>query len=144
MNVKGVWALSICALISITTAIAHLSCIFLGPSCYRAQLAPQVIVQSAVDGTLLAPIGTAIVSFLFVTCGLFATSGAGYIKRLPLLNLALITIACLCILRGLSTIPESFMFPEMVSAFSISAGIIWFITGLLFAYGYICIRRVNS
>lgn len=144
MELKGILALTIGAMISIATALAHLSCIFLGPACYKAQLAPPKIVQSAVDGTLLAPMGNLLVSSLFVACGLFALSGAGLIKRLPLQNLALITISGICILRGLSTVPASYMFPEVVSNVSIIAGTTWFITGLLFAYGYMCVRRESS
>lgn len=141
MNTKGGWALIICALIALVTAISHISCIFLGAACYQAQLAPAQIVQSATDGTLLAPLATLTVSLLFILCGLFALSGASFIKKLPFQNLALLTIAILCTLRGLSTVPLSFLFPEIVSDFSLIAGAIWFITGLLYAYGYICVRK---
>ena len=144
MNPKGVISLLIAAMIATGTAIAHLSCIFLGPTCYKAQLAPPQIVQSAIDGTLIAPVGTVIISSLFLVCALFAVSGAGFIKRLPLLNIALITIAVLCIFRGISTIPASYLFPDMVSVFSIVAGFIWFLTGVLYLYGYRCVRKVRS
>lgn len=144
MNKKSIWALSIGALVAFITAIAHLSCIFYGPACYQAQLAPQAIVQSAIDGTLLAPVGTIIISLLFIACGLFALSGAGFIKKLPLLHLALSTIAGLCILRGISTIPASYVFPELVSSVSIISGATWFVTGLLFAYGYLSIKGSSA
>lgn len=99
-------------------------------------MAPPELVQSSKQGTLLAPIATLVISGMFILCGLYALSGAKIIKQIPLTHLALVGIAGLCILRGLSTIPLSFIFPEMVSAFSIFAGIIWFITGLLYAYGF--------
>lgn len=143
MNSKGVIALSIGALIATSTAIAHLSCIFIGPSCYKAQLAPPYIIRSAIEGTLVAPIGTAVVSSLFLACALFAVSGAGLIKRLPLLKLALVTISVLCILRGLVTIPSSFFFPAMASTYSLVAGIVWFVAGCLYLYGYRCVSQVS-
>ncbi|MGI0119618.1 hypothetical protein [Zooshikella sp. RANM57] len=144
MNNKGVWALVIAAIITISTAVAHMSCIFLGPSCYSAQMAPQVVIQSAIDGTLIAPITTVFISILFITCGVFALSGAGILKKLPLLKLALASIATLCLLRGISTLPLSLLYPDKVSMFSISAGIVWFITGGLFMYGWICTHHVRT
>jgi hypothetical protein len=144
LNTRGIVTLLVAAFIASGTAIAHLSCIFLGPTCYKAQMAPPQIVQSAIDGTLVAPIGTVVVSLLFLTCALFAVSGAGYIKRLPFLNSALITISILCIVRGISTIPSSYLFPEMVSSFSIMAGVVWFFVGVLYLYGYRSVRRSCS
>ena len=61
----GIVALSLAASIALFTVIAHMSCIFLGPACYQAQMAPPIIVQSAIDGTLIAPIGTTFISLLF-------------------------------------------------------------------------------
>ncbi|WP_206052594.1 hypothetical protein [Neptunomonas marina] len=144
MNLKGVLALSIGALIAIATAVAHLSCIFLGPSCYQAQMAPPEIVQSATEGTLLAPMATLIISFLFLVCAVFAMSGAGFIKKLPFIEPVLATISGLSLLRGLATIPSSYAFPEMVSAFSITAGLIWFVAGLLYFYGFRSLRQPSS
>ncbi|SMF19825.1 hypothetical protein SAMN02745866_01223 [Alteromonadaceae bacterium Bs31] len=143
MNSKGIIALSLGAAISAGTGIAHMSCIFLGPACYKAQLAPPVIVRSAVDGTLLAPVGTVLISSLFFACAIFAASGAGFIKKMPLLSLALLTIAILCVLRGLATIPSSYFFPEFVSTFSLLAGFIWFVTGCLYLYGFYCVRKAS-
>ena len=141
---KATIALLGAAAIAAITAVAHLSCIFFGPTCYEAQMAPPQIIQSSIDGTLLAPIGTIFVSLLFLSCALFAISGAGYIKKLPLLNKALLCISVLCILRGLMTIPLSFLFPEMVSSFSITAGCTWFIAGSLYFYGYFNLRQSAS
>lgn len=132
---KGAVALMLAAAIAMFTAVSHLSCIVLGPSCYKAQMAPPEIVQSAIDGTWLAPVGTSMVAALFVLCGLYALSAAGRIRRLPLLKLGVYSIAGLCVVRGIATLPLSLMFPEMVSAFSIVAGAVWFITGLLFVFG---------
>ena len=113
-----------------------MSCIFLGESCYRSQLAPEVIIQSAVNGTLLAPVGTTFISTLFLVCAIYALSAANVIMKLPLLKTAIYSISILCILRGLATIPLSLTYPEMVTSFSIIAGAIWFISGVLFFLGF--------
>ncbi|EWH08387.1 hypothetical protein DS2_17637 [Catenovulum agarivorans DS-2] len=83
------------ALIAVFTAIAHMSCIYLGPSCYQAQMAPPDLIESAQNGTLLAPIATVIVSALFLICGLFALSAAQIITRLPFLTAASYSISAL-------------------------------------------------
>ena len=121
-NKVGQLFLSIVAGIAILTAIAHISCVFLGENCYRSQLAPEVIIQSAVNGTLLAPVGTTFISLLFLLCAIYALSAANMIIKLPLLKTAIYSISILCILRGLATIPLSLTYPEMVSSFSIIAG----------------------
>ncbi|WP_440903075.1 hypothetical protein ACMZOO_09170 [Catenovulum sp. SX2] len=138
MYKKNISTAMLCAFAAIAgfTAFAHMSCIYLGPSCYQAQMAPTELIESAKNGTLLAPIATVFVSALFVICGLFALSAAGLIKRLPLLTTASYSISAVCLVRGLATIPLSFIFPQMVSGFSVVAGITWFIAGLLFLIGF--------
>ena len=135
-NKVGLLFLSIAAVIAILTALAHMSCIFLGESCYRSQLAPDVIIQSAVNGTLLAPVVTTLISSLFLLCAIYALSAANIIMKLPLLKTAIYSISILCILRGLATIPLSLTYPEMVTSFSIIAGLTWFISGVLFFLGF--------
>ena len=77
---KGFVALLLGALIAIVTAVAHMSCIVIGPSCFKAQLAPPHIVRSAMEGTSTAVIETIIVSSLFLACAFFAISGAAVIS----------------------------------------------------------------
>ena len=136
MDFKVKIALSLAALISVLTAIAHLSCIVLGPACFEAQMAPPALVESATNGTMLAPVATLIIAGLFIVCGIFALSAIGIVTRLPYVRPALLLISVVCLLRGVATIPLSFMYADMVSTFSLSAGFAWFFTGLLFAYGY--------
>lgn len=140
----GAYALVLAAFIAVFTALAHASCIILGPSCYQAQMAPDQIVQSAIDGTWVAPIGTLAISFLFMLCAAYALSAAGILRRLPLLNLGIHCIAALCVVRGFATVPLSLMFPDMVSSFSVFAGLLWFLTGLLFFFGYRYARQSNT
>ena len=135
-NKVGLLFLIIAAGIATFTALAHMSCIFLGESCYRSQLAPEAIIQSAVDGTLLAPLGTTFVSSLFLLCAVYALSAADIIPKLPLVEVAIYSISALCILRGLATIPISLAYPEAVSRFVITSGAIWFISGVLFLVGF--------
>lgn len=43
----GITLLFLAAIIAFGTALAHFSCIFFGPECYSAQMAPKFIVESA-------------------------------------------------------------------------------------------------
>jgi len=140
-NSLGVVALLAVAGIALFTAIAHLSCIVLGEACYRAQLAPEVIVKSAVSGTWVAPVGTVLISSLFVICAVYAISAAKLIKPTPLLKLSIFTISGLCVLRGVVTIPIVFLFPDKITTFVLIAGFVWFLSGVLLISGYFLVNQ---
>ena len=67
----GLLLLVLAVLITMGTGTAHLSCIYFGPQCYAAQIPPAIIVESAVNGTYLAPTGTMFVSGIFIVLGLY-------------------------------------------------------------------------
>lgn len=142
MNYKfGLGCLVVAAIIAIFTALAHLSCIYFGPACYSAQMAPPIIIKSAEAGTLLAPLGTILVSAIFVILGLYALSAAKIIAQLPLLKIGIYSIAFVCVVRGLLPILFWFAHPEKISQQVIYVGLIWLLTGLLYFFGY---KTVNK
>ena len=122
--------------IASTSAIWHLLCIFGGPSWFAFARAPQQIIDSAVQGTLLAPIGTVIIASLMFACTVFAFSAVGLIRKVPLLKSALITIAILCTFRGLIAIP-TFVTSSGVDIWQILASTVWFYVGICFITGSI-------
>jgi hypothetical protein len=122
--------------IASAAAIWHLLCILGGPSWFAFARAPQLIIESAQQGTMLAPIGTVIVASLMFACTMFAFSAVGLIRKVPLLKSALITIATLCILRGLIAIP-TFTTPTGLDIWQIVASIVWFYVGICFVTGSI-------
>jgi hypothetical protein len=122
--------------IASASAIWHLLCIFGGPSWFAFARAPQQIIDSAQQGTMIAPIGTVIVSSLMFACSVFAFSAAGLIRRVPLLKSALITIAILCTLRGLIGIP-TFVTSTGLDIWQIVASTVWFYVGICFIAGSI-------
>jgi len=144
LNLKGKLLLVIASGIATFTAIAHLSCLYFGPKCYELQLAPNEVFQSAIDGTWLAPIGNIFISSLFLLCACYALSGADIIRKFPFLKLGINTIATICILRGIVILPLSFIYPERTTTVSVVAGITWFVTGLLFFYGYRYALRTST
>jgi hypothetical protein len=75
-----------------------------------------------------------IVLILF-TWSLYALSGAGVIKRLPLSRLALITITAIFLLRGVSFVGLMPVFPENSLTFWLVSSAICLLIGGLFAVG---------
>ena len=122
--------------IASASAIWHLLCILGGPSWFAFARAPQQVIDSSQQGTLLAPIGTVIVASLMFACTVFAFSAVGLIRKVPLLKSALITIAVLCTLRGLIAIP-TFVTPTGLDIWQIVASIVWLYVGICFVAGSI-------
>lgn len=68
--------------LSVFAAVAHISCIDIGETYSRAQIAPEPIVRSAIEGTLLATLGTIVIfviSALLLPCAAYALSAANLI-----------------------------------------------------------------
>jgi len=118
------------------SALWHLLCILGGPSWFVFARAPQSIIDSAQQGTLLAPVGTIIVAGLMFACTVFSFSATGLIRKIPLLKSALITISLLCILRGLIAIP--FLVTSAgLDIWQIIASSVWLYVGICFMSGSI-------
>jgi hypothetical protein len=122
--------------IAAASAIWHLLCILGGPSWFAFARAPQQIIDSAQQGTLLAPLGTIVVAALMFACTAFSFSAAGLIRKIPLLKSALITIALLCIVRGLIAIPI-LMTPTGLDVWEVIASSVWLYVGICFLVGSI-------
>ena len=133
---QGIALLVIAALMAMLTAVAHLSCIFLGPQCFEAQMAPPSIVESAKAGTLLAPLGTIVVSTIFVVLGCYALSGARVIRQLPLLSFGIYAIAAVCVIRGILPILFWIWYPSKVTETILIVGLVWLLVGLCYFFGY--------
>lgn len=134
-NLISIICFVLCALITFSTAFAHLSCLYFGPTCYSAQMAPPIIVESAKTGTLIAPLGNLIVSGIFISWGLLALSVSGLFRDIPYARHVCALIAFLCVIRGLLPIQLWLRKPENIDAISVIVGFVWLLTGLLYAVG---------
>ena len=120
--------------IASASALWHLLCILGGPSWFEFARAPQQIIDSAQQGTLLAPIGTITVSSLMFACTVFAFSSAGLIRKVPLLKPALITISFIYTSRALIAIPIMIT-PDGYDIWEIVASSVWLYVGVCFIVG---------
>lgn len=117
-------------------AAIHIGAIFGGAAWYAFFHAPPSIVVSAQAGTWPAPVSALVIAALMAICGAYAFSAAGVVRRLPLLRTALITIAGICLLRGLLLIPLAVKRPDLVDTFEAVAAAIWALAGIGFAVGF--------
>jgi hypothetical protein len=90
---------------SLALAALHILIIVIGSRAYlyfgRADLA-----EAASGGSLYPPLVTLVITITLAVWGLYAYSGAGLLRRLPLLRIGLVTIACIYTLRGLVLVAD--------------------------------------
>lgn len=129
------WVYLAAAIAALGAAI-HVAAIFAGPSWYAFFGAWPAVVESARNGTWLAPAGALAIGGLMALCAAYALSAAGAIRRLPLLRLMLCGIAGVCLLRALIVWPLMATHPELRTTFEIVAAMVWGLAGLGFAAGF--------
>lgn len=135
MNSENNKFLLVAALLCILAALAHVACIVFGGDWYRLFGAGEQMARMAEQGLWYPTIVTSVIVLILFIWALYGLSGSGAIKRLPLTRLALVLIAGIFILRGVSFVGLMPMFPENSLTFwLVSSGICLFIGGL-FALG---------
>ncbi|MBC3872073.1 hypothetical protein [Undibacterium flavidum] len=123
-------------IIALIGVVIHLATIVAGPSWYVFFGAPPKIVQSARDGTWIAPVGGLVIAGLMAICAAYAFSALGVIRRLPLLRTGLAGMATICLLRALVLWPLMINHPELRNTFEIVASIVWGLAGVGFVFGF--------
>lgn len=123
------------ASIAIFGVAIHWIAPFLAPDWYAFLQCPKFVVESARNKTWVAPTGMVIIGFLMLACAVYALSGAGKMRRLPLTRTALVTISLICLVRGLILVPVVIFIPGTFFAFNVVGSLVWFVAGLGFAVG---------
>lgn len=90
------------AALSAIAALLHVGCILFGPPWYRFFGAGEQMARLAAAGSPVPALITAGIATLLALWAAYALSGAGVIRRFPLLRPALFTIAGIYLLRGLA------------------------------------------
>lgn len=102
------WNRRLLLLAGVATAIAsllHLAILWGGPPWYRFFGAGERMARLAVRGSLYPPVVTSCIAAILGVWTIYALSGAGIIRRLPQVRLALMLIAAIFLARGLLGIP---------------------------------------
>ncbi|MEM8488424.1 MAG: hypothetical protein AAF564_22945 [Bacteroidota bacterium] len=138
MTIKNKWlfAAGICSLL---VAILHVFIIIGGAEWYRFFGAGEAFAQMDEAGSIYPALATAGITVVFALWAAYGFSGAGTIRRLPLLRIALVLIAGIYLIRGIGGIPlvlfgsdaylqelsESPTFPFVSSLVSLAFGVLY-------------------
>jgi len=122
-------------ILSSIAAIFHLSIIIGGPDWYRFFGAGEDMAQMAESGSWFPPILTLGIAAVLLIWALYAYSGAGLTRPLPLLKPALVIISLIYLLRGLAIVPVAIFLPETIDDFLLWSSLICLIYGLTYAVG---------
>ena len=86
-------------------SLLHIAIIVGGPDWYRFFGAGERMARLAAAGSIYPAVITAGIALVLATWSLYAFSGAGLIRRLPFLRVALVLIAAIYLFRGILGIP---------------------------------------
>ena len=86
-------------------ALLHVGIIIGGPDWYRFFGAGERMARLAESGSLYPAVVTAAIAVVLGVWSLYGFSGAGFVRRLPFLRLALGVIAAIYLIRGILGIP---------------------------------------
>jgi hypothetical protein len=96
----------VAGMLSLGISLLHIAIIFAAPEAYVFFGAGQEMADADAAGSWTPDLLTLGVAVVFMLFAMYAFSGAGLIRKLPLLKLALIIIAIIYTLRGLVIIPD--------------------------------------
>lgn len=89
----------------------------------------------AEQGSPSPPLITLAIVLLLTIWSAYAFSGAGLLRRLPLIRTALIAISIIYLLRGLVLLPIALRRPELLDGFTVWSSLIVLVYGLAYAIG---------
>lgn len=133
--VSGRFLLIIGGWLSAAAAVLHVAVIFGGPDWYRFFGAGEEMAQMAARGDSYPAIITTLIASILAIWAAYAFSGAGLIRRLPLLRTGLIAISAIYLLRGLILIPILLFTATPIGQFGIWSSLIVLLYGLAYAVG---------
>lgn len=135
MNLKYNQPLILGAILSAIAALLHLGCIIFGAPWYRFLGAGEQMAQLAESGSSQPSIITLIITSILGIWSLYALSGAGVIRKLPLLRTGLCVITAIYLIRGTVFFPLMAYFPDNSPLFWIVSSSICFFYGVVHLIG---------
>ena len=116
-------------------SLLHVGVIFGGPDWYRFFGAGEELAQAAERGSPMPALVTTAIALILAIWAAYAFSGAGLLRRLPLMRTALVVITGIYLLRGLALVPWLAFRPEFVNAFAVVSSLIVLAYGIAYAVG---------
>ena len=131
-------------------SLLHVAMIVGGPDWYRFFGAGEQMARLAARGSIYPAIITAGIAAILGVWALYAFSGAGVIRRLPLLRLALALIAAVYLARGILGVPVVMLVDDPYTnqlkakmTFMIVTSAICIVLGLCYALGAARVGRAS-
>lgn len=140
MRLQGKQWLILGGSLSVAIALLHIAIIFGGAPAYRFFGAGEELAELAAAGSVLPALLTLSLAGIFTLWGLYAFSGAGLIRPLPLLRLGLAVIAGIYTLRGIGFVPQVFWLatsPQAVAPQEIAFSLVSLLVGIAYLVGTI-------
>ena len=122
-------------ILSSIAALLHIAIIIGGAAWYRFFGAGEELASLAESGSWYPALITSGIAVVLFVWALFAFSGAGLIKRLPLLKAGLVIISAIYLIRGMIFIPALIVKPEIVDGFLVWSSLICMVYGFSYAVG---------
>lgn len=123
------------AMLSAMAAILHLGCIVFGAAWYRFLGAGEAMARMAEAEHWQPALVTLLISAVLLLWSAYALSGAGVLRRLPLLRTALCLITGIYLLRGLGFVFLMPHFPDNSVSFWIASSAICLTFGVIHMIG---------
>lgn len=121
--------------LSCVAALLHLAIIFGGTKWYRFFGAGEEMASMAESGSWYPTIITFCIALVLFVWALYALSGAGLFRRLPLLKAGLVAISIVYLIRGVALIPALIFIPGIVDGFMVWSSLICLVYGYVYAMG---------
>ena len=121
--------------LSVFAALLHIAIIFGGPDWYRFFGAGEAMARADARGSSRPDLITACIAAILFLWAAYAFSGAGLIRRLPLLRTALVVIAVIYLIRALGALVLLVLGLEPLGPFIVWSTLIVLICGLAYAIG---------
>ena len=123
------------AALSALAALLHVGCILFGASWYRFFGAGEKMARMAAAGHWYPTVLTSVIVAILSGWSLYALSGAGVIRRLPFVRLALCIITGIYLLRAVAFAPLHPYFPGNSTTFWLWSSAVCFVAGLVHLVG---------
>ncbi|MEA3002153.1 MAG: hypothetical protein QOH81_941 [Sphingomonadales bacterium] len=122
-------------LLSAAAALLHIAIIFGGANWYRFFGAGEGMARAAEAGSVRPVLVTTGIAAILLLWALYAFSGAGLVRPMPLLRTGLVLIAAIYLLRAFAPVPMLILRPDRVDSFVVWSSLAVLVFGLLHAIG---------
>ncbi|MGY1459316.1 MULTISPECIES: hypothetical protein [unclassified Luteimonas] len=127
--------LAVGAALSGFAALMHLACLVVGAPLFRLLGAGEQMAQLHLSGHWYPTVATLVIASVLTVWSAYALSGAGLIRKLPLLRTVLSAITAVYILRGVAFVPVMAYFPGNSMTFWVVSSSICLLLGIVHLAG---------